>query len=305
LRLFHGRGGTVGRGGGPTHRAIMTQPRFTGALKLTEQGEVIHWKYADARIAERSLELMVTAAASVVNDTDRYAADPAWRAALDQLSSLAFDHYRKHVFDSPDMLAYFEQTTPAPFIDRAKMGSRPAKRGTMSGLDDIRAIPWVFGWMQSRCCLPAWFGVGTALESFAKDAAKRELLKAMAKSFGMFREMLRNVRLGMAKGDKLIAERYARLARDAVKGAAITKLLQDELERTRRMVLEVCELPGLLADDPVLEQSIALRNPYVDPMSLAQIELLARMRALPPSEELEGALAGTIAGIAAGLRNTG
>jgi phosphoenolpyruvate carboxylase len=306
LRLFHGRGGTVGRGGGPTHRAITTQPRFTGSMKLTEQGEVIHWKYADARIAERSLELMITAAASVVNDTDRHEPDVRSMEILDILSRIAFEHYRAHVHDSPAMLAFFEQTTPAPFIDRARMGSRPARRGTLNGLDDIRAIPWVFGWMQSRCCLPAWFGVGTALETFAAQAeGNLATLKTMARSLGVFGEMLRNVRLGMAKADRLIWSRYARLMRETAVGARVVAVLDEELDRTRRMVLEVCELPALLADDPVLEQSIALRNPYVDPMSLAQIELLARSRALPPSDELEGALAGTIAGIAAGLRNTG
>ncbi len=309
LRLFHGRGGTVGRGGGPTHRAITAQPRFTGSMKLTEQGEVIHWKYADPRIAERSLELMITAAASVVNDTDRHDPDARAMEVLEALSTLAFAKYRAEVHDSPAMLAFFEQTTPAPFIDRARMGSRPARRGTLNGLDDIRAIPWVFGWMQSRSCLPAWFGVGTALESFAAQAeGNLALLQAMAGADGtvsVFGEMLRNVRLGMAKADTLIAHRYARLMREPEVGAKIVAILDDELERTRRMVLQVCQLPALLADDPVLEQSIALRNPYVDPMSLAQIELLARARALPPSDELESALAGTIAGIAAGLRNTG
>jgi phosphoenolpyruvate carboxylase len=309
LRLFHGRGGTVGRGGGPTHRAITAQPRFTGSMKLTEQGEVIHWKYADARIAERSLELMITAAASVVNDTDRHDPDARAMDILETLSALAFAKYRAEVHDSPAMLAFFEQTTPAPFIDRARMGSRPARRGTLDGLDDIRAIPWVFGWMQSRSCLPAWFGVGTALETFsAQEPGNLALLQAMAGADGtvsVFGEMLRNVRLGMAKADTLIAHRYARLMREPAVGAEIVAVLDEELERTRRMVLRVCQLPALLADDPVLEQSIALRNPYVDPMSLAQIELLARARALPPSDELEGALAGTIAGIAAGLRNTG
>ncbi len=306
LRLFHGRGGTVGRGGGPTHRAIMTQPRFTGAMKLTEQGEVIHWKYGDARIATRSLELMVTAAASIVNDTDRHRPEAAWLTALETLSQLAFAHYRKHVYDNPEMLAYFEQTTPAPFIDRAKMGSRPARRGSLTGLADIRAIPWVFGWMQSRCCLPAWFGVGTALDAFiAVDEKNLTRLKIMAREFGAFEELLRNVRLGMAKADELIAKRYGTLMHDEEMRARIATLLDDERERTERRVLEVCALPNLLSDDPVLEQSIALRNPYVDPMSLAQIELLARARALPPTDELERALAETIAGIAAGLRNTG
>ncbi len=306
LRLFHGRGGTVGRGGGPTHRAITAQPRFTGALKLTEQGEVIHWKYADPRIAERSLELMITAAASVVNDTERHEPDARAMDVLETLSTLAFARYRSEVHDSPAMLAFFEQTTPAPFIDRARMGSRPARRGALNGLDDIRAIPWVFGWMQSRSCLPAWFGVGTALETFAAQAeGNLALLTSMAATLGVFEEMLRNVRLGMAKADTLIAHRYARLMRETAVGAKIVAVLDEEFERTRRMVLQVCGLPALLADDPVLEQSIALRNPYVDPMSLAQIELLARARALPPSDELEGALAGTIAGIAAGLRNTG
>jgi phosphoenolpyruvate carboxylase len=306
LRLFHGRGGTVGRGGGPTHRAIMTQPRFTGSMKLTEQGEVIHWKYGDARIATRSLELMVTAAASIVNDTDRHDPEPAWLAALEELSRLAFAHYRKHVYENPEILAYFEQTTPAPFIDRAKMGSRPAKRGSLTGLEDIRAIPWVFGWMQSRCCLPAWFGVGAALDEFiAADPQNLDLLKTMAQKFGAFEEMLRNVRLGMAKSDELIAHRYGALMHDTAMRNRVSEILDVERKRTEHRVLEVCALPQLLSDDPVLEQSIALRNPYVDPMSLAQIELLARARALPATDDLEVALAETITGIAAGLRNTG
>ncbi len=306
LRLFHGRGGTVGRGGGPTHRAIMTQPRFTGAMKLTEQGEVIHWKYGDAGIAERSLELMVTAAASVVNDTARHAPEPEWLEALETLSKTAFDFYRENVYSDKEMHAYFEQTTPAPFIDRAKLGSRPSKRGNMSGLEDIRAIPWVFGWMQSRSCLPAWFGVGAALEAFANaDANGLRLLRTMVTEFGAFHEMLRNVRLGMAKADELISKRYGRLAHDAVSGERIGAVLAAEFARTKKMVLEVCAYPDLLADDPVLEQSIALRNPYVDPMSLAQIELLARARGLPVTDEMERALAETITGIAAGLRNTG
>jgi phosphoenolpyruvate carboxylase len=243
-----------------------------------------------------------------LNDTERNAPEPLWLDTLETLSQLAFAYYRTHIHDAPEILGFFEQTTPAPYIDRAKMGSRPAKRGTLSGLDDIRAIPWVFGWMQSRCCLPAWFGVGTALETFVQAAPENaEILRTMARSFGAFGELLRNVRLGMAKADKLVARRYARLMRDAEAGARIATMLDLELERTRRMVLEVCDLPLLLADDPVLEQSIALRNPYVDPMSFAQIELLARAHAhtLPLPDELEDALAGTIAGIVAGLRNTG
>ncbi len=310
LRIFHGRGGTVGRGGGPTHRAITSQPpgAFTGALRITEQGEVLNWKYSDPVLAERNLELMVAAA------LDAHAAvnppDPAraarWEEAMEALSADAFAFYREHVAENPDILPYFQQATPVAELEHARIGSRPAKRGESRGLEDLRAIPWVFGWMQSRHVLPAWFGVGRALERFAgRGAAEEGLLGEMMGAFPLFHDLVRNVEVGLAKADLSIARRYAGLVEDEALRERVFSLLAEELVRTRRAVLRVCGQTRLLEENPVLARSIRLRNPYVDPMSLIQVDLLRRKRAGQESEELNYALAATINGISAGLRNTG
>ncbi|HEU4561037.1 MAG TPA: phosphoenolpyruvate carboxylase [Longimicrobium sp.] len=310
LRLFHGRGGTVGRGGGPTHRAITSQPpgAFTGHFRLTEQGEVLNWKYSDTVLAERNLELMVAAALDALASPSNI--DPAraavWDRAMEAMSADAFAFYREKVAGNPDILPYFEQGTPVAELEHARIGSRPSKRGKSSGLGDLRAIPWVFGWMQSRHVLPAWFGVGHALERFAARGAEEDaLLGEMTRTFPLFNDLVRNVEVGLAKADLSIAQRYAELVEDSALRDRVWGMIEDEFERTRDAILRITGQTRLLEENPVLARSIRLRNPYVDPMSLIQVDLLRRKRAGEESDALNYALAATINGISAGLRNTG
>ncbi|MDE1155820.1 MAG: phosphoenolpyruvate carboxylase [Acidobacteriaceae bacterium] len=329
LRLFHGRGGTVGRGGGPTHRSIFAQPleSFSGAIRLTEQGEVLNWKYSDVVLAERNLELMIAASLDALARPDRTvenalhltgALDPAWEAALDELSSSSFAFYQKHIVENADVFTYFEQATPVAELEHARIGSRPAKRADASAtrkrsMADLRAIPWVFGWMQSRHVVPAYFGVGYALERFANSAGGAlTLLQEMARSFPLFLDMIRNVEMALAKADFRIARLYASLVEDEALRERVFSMLEEEFERTRRMVLAVTGQSTLLERNDVLANSIRLRNPYVDPLSLLQVELLRRKRSgeydsydTAHREEFDRAITATINGISAGLRNTG
>lgn len=310
LRLFHGRGGTVGRGGGPTHRAIVAQPQraFSGSFKLTEQGEVIHYKYSDPALAQRNFELMLAAALEALTRTGLVEAsvEPDWESAFEELSNTAFACYREKIAENPDILPYFEQGTPVREFELAKIGSRPSRRGKQASLDDLRAIPWGFGWIQSRLLIPAWFGVGTALETFAaKGEAERELLRTMVQRFPIFIDMLRNVEMALAKVDIPLARHYAGLIEDADLRRRVLPMLIDEFRRTRLLLLDLTGQTRLLETDPDLAHSLRLRNPYVDPMSLIQVELLRRKRAGKGSEQLDYVLAATINGIAAGLRNTG
>jgi phosphoenolpyruvate carboxylase len=323
LRLFHGRGGTVGRGGGPTHRAIFAQPldSFTGELRLTEQGEVLNWKYSDVVLAERNLELMVAASLDALARPDLTNPEvkltgeilPEWEQVLNELSAMSFAFYTRHIVDDPDVFTYFEQATPVAELEHARIGSRPAKRTdasarseTKRSMADLRAIPWVFGWMQSRHLVPAYFGVGHALEKFAEnDPAKLELLREMMQRFPLFVDIIRNVEIALAKADFGIARMYAALVSDEALRERVFTMLEEEFERTRRMVLAVTGQKELLERNAVLSNSIRLRNPYVDPMSLLQVDLLRRKRAGEQSEELDRAITATINGISAGLRNTG
>ena len=310
LQLFHGRGGTVGRGGGPTHAAIVAQPpeAFTGALRITEQGEVLSWKYSDAVLSEWNLELILAASLEALARPEgpKPMSDAQWNDTMEELSRDAFAFYRKHIADDPEMLLYFEQATPVNELEKLRIGSRPARRSNNGRLEDLRAIPWVFGWMQSRHGVPAWFGVGHALESFAARGAEKETtLKRMAQEFQPFWTMLRNVEIGMAKCDMNIARLYANLVPNASLRDRIFGVLHQEFDRTLKMVLRVSGHSRLLEANPVLDRSIRLRNPYVDPMSLIQVTLLRRKRAGNDTEELNYALAATINGIAAGLHNTG
>jgi len=323
LRLFHGRGGTVGRGGGPTHRAIFAQPlnSFTGELRLTEQGEVLNWKYSDVVLAERNLELMIAASLDALARPDIVAGAatphltgeilPAWESALDELSATSFAFYTKHIVEDPEVFTYFEQATPVAELEHARIGSRPAKRADASAtrqrsMADLRAIPWVFGWMQSRHVVPAYFGVGHALESFVETHPNGlNLLREMARGFPLFIDIVRNVEMALAKADFGIARLYASLVTDESLRERVYTTLAMEFDRTQRMILAVLEQEELLERNPVLNNSIRLRNPYVDPMSLLQLELLRRKRAGETGEELDRAITATINGISAGLRNTG
>jgi phosphoenolpyruvate carboxylase len=313
LRLFHGRGGTVGRGGGPTHRAIVAQPSdaFEGSLKITEQGEVLYWKYSDTALAERNLELMVAAALEALarpgsKQRDRNDCEAEWQAAMEEMSESAFGFYRQRIVENPEVLIYFEEATPVQELEHARLGSRPARRSQARGLADLRAIPWVFGWMQSRHVLPGWFGVGYALERFVgTDDERLRLLQTMVENFAFFSDLIGNVEIGMAKADLTIARRYAGLVTDESLRERVFEMIGEEFERTRRMILRVTKQKELLTGNPVLARSIRLRNPYVDPLSLIQFELLRRKQDGEEDEDLNYALAATINGIAAGLRNTG
>jgi phosphoenolpyruvate carboxylase len=309
LTLFHGRGGTVGRGGGPTHRAMVAQPvgAFTGKFKITEQGEVLNWKYAEPILAERSLELMVAASleALVRPNGPREGDDAQWQPAMEELSHVAFAYYRRHIAENPDIPVYFEQSTPVGELQNVKIGSRPSKRKATRSLEDLRAIPWVFGWMQSRCLLPAWFGVGHALEQFGKNQGGLETLRRMYRQFPLFNDLIGNVEMGLAKADFNIARLYSTLVADAALRDRVFTVLEEEFHRSTRMLLQITGQSELLEKNPILARSIRLRNPYVDPMSIMQAELLRRKRAGQEGKELDYVLGATINGIAAGLRNTG
>jgi phosphoenolpyruvate carboxylase len=308
LRLFHGRGGTVGRGGGPTHAAILAQPPgcFSGQIRITEQGEVLNWKYADPVLAEWNLELMIAASLEALTLHGEQQSPAGWEEAVEEMSQEAYRVYRREIADNPDVLEYFEQATPVNELDTARIGSRPSRRTKGRRLEDLRAIPWVFGWMQSRHAVPAWFGVGHALEQFAKSGPGHEqFLRQIARGFPVFSELLRNVELGMAKADLGIARDYSGLVKNAALRKRVFSMLEEEFLRSRRMILRVTGQRELLGRNRVLARSIRLRNPYVDPMSLIQVELLRRKQQGQKSSDLEYPLGATINGIAAGLHNTG
>ena len=318
LRLFHGRGGTVGRGGGPTHRAIFAQPvdSFNGAMRITEQGEVLNWKYSDVVLAERNLELMIAASLDALVRPDVMqgktsltgAMRPEWESAMDRLSAASYAYYREHIVGDPEVFTYFEQATPVSELEHARIGSRPARRTDAQAkrsMDDLRAIPWVFGWMQSRHLVPAWFGVGFAFERFAAEPGGLEQMQEMARDFPLFLDIVRNVEMALAKADFGIARLYASLVPDEGLRERVFGMLEEEFLRTRRMILLVTGQAELLEKNQVLEHSIRLRNPYVDPMSLIQVELMRRKRGGEDSVELNRAITATINGISAGLRNTG
>ena len=310
LRLFHGRGGTVGRGGGPTHRALIAQPpdAFTGSFKLTEQGEVINFKYSAPELAKRNLELMVAASLEALTQTGlvETATEPSWEEALEQMSDHAFACYREKIAENPDIVPYFEQATPVLEFELAKIGSRPARRSQNRSLDDLRAIPWAFGWIQSRLLVPGWFGVGSAFENFAAKGEKEtQLLGTMMRRFPFFFDMVRNVEMALSKVDLPLARCYASLVPDAGLRDRVFEMFVDEYLRTRRMILQVTGQESLLQTNPDLVSSLRVRAPYVDPVSLIQVELLRRKREGEETEELNYALATTISCIAAGLRNTG
>jgi phosphoenolpyruvate carboxylase len=315
LRIFHGRGGTVGRGGGPTHRAIFAQPMnsFEGQLRITEQGEVLNFKYSDEVLAERNLELMIAASLDALarpNARDPQGhftglLKPQWEAALDELSTIAFHYYQDRILDDPGLVTYFEQSTPVAELEEAKIGSRPSRRNASTHLTDLRAIPWVFGWTQSRLLMPAWFGVGFALSEFLERPGSLDLLQIMAHEFPLFIDLLRNVELALGKVDLATARLYSSLVEDDVLRQRIFSMMEAEFHRTVSAVLAITGQKELLESNPVLARSIRLRNPYVDPMHLIQVDLLRRKRAGEQTPEVNRAIAATISGIAAGLRNTG
>jgi phosphoenolpyruvate carboxylase len=308
----------VGRGGGPTHAAILAQPAgdFSGEIRITEQGEVLSWKYADPVLAEWNLEIMIAACLEAITMPVHASpeAKQRWHDAMEAMSSDAFAFYRKHIAENPEVLEYFEQATPVNELEHARIGSRPARRNKNRSLEDLRAIPWVFGWMQSRHAVPAWFGVGYSIERFAgRSAGHAELLREMMRGFPLFASLIRSVEIAMAKADFAIARLYADLVTDAALRDRVFGMLRQEFERTGRLILTVTGQEESLETNSVLLRSVRLRNPYVDPLSLIQVDLLRRKRegtadaSVDPSldSSLDYAIGATMNGIAAGLHNTG
>jgi len=306
VTFFHGRGGTVGRGGGKTHRAVLASPpgSVAGRLRMTEQGEVIHRKYSMRAIAIRNLEQTAGAVIQASLDTTLAERDHSqWHQWMARLTELARATYRDLVYGDEAFSDYFRAATPIDVIERMRIGSRPASRAKKTGISGLRAIPWVFAWGQSRHALPGWFGLGSGLARLAEEIGD-ETLKDMASQWLFLANLLEDAEMAMAKADMNIAEHYAGLAGEL--GNRYFPLIRQEYERTEQMI---CRLKGqdtLLDRDPTLKRSILLRNPYVDPMSFAQVDLLARWRAADRKDDaLEQALIASVHGIAQGLQNTG
>ncbi len=321
LRLFHGRGGTVGRGGGSSYDAILAQPPATvaGQLRLTEQGEVIYSKYSEAQTGRWHLELLVSAtlqaSLSAASAADEDVALEQYGELMQQLSIRARDAYRALVYDTPDFAQYFFASTPINEIAALNIGSRPASRKAGARIEDLRAIPWSFSWAQCRLLLPGWYGVGTAITEWldadpAQRAARLSTLRQMGNDWPFFRNLLSNLEMVLAKTDLAIASRYASLVTDEALRDRIFGQIREEWQRTVQVVQELTEQNHLLENQPQLARSLRNRTAYIDPLNHLQIELLQRHRqSREAGEELDvrerNGLHMTINGVAAGLRNTG
>ena len=309
-QFFHGRGGAVGRGGGPSNVAILAQPPGTvaGRLKVTEQGEMLSAKFSVTEIAHRELEL--TTSAVLQTTLNREVAAPGvarFEAIVAEMAECSTEVYRGLVYGDPDFADYFHATTPVREIQRLQLGSRPSRRRESARIEDYRAIPWVFSWTQTRAVLPAWYGLGTALEA-AREHHGGEVLREMERDWPFFSALISNAEMACAKADLDIARRYSELYDDEDARERIWSAISDELERTVRELQRVRGEEHPLDREPVLQRTIARRNPFIDPLSFVQLELLRRLRAPgadPDDPELVRASLLTINGIAGGLRNTG
>jgi phosphoenolpyruvate carboxylase len=309
MQLFHGRGGTVGRGGGPSYEAIRAQPpgAVDGVLRLTEQGEVIASKYADPDLAQRNLETLLAAVieSSLLPLTVPAADLERFETVMAEISALAFRAYRELVYETEGFERYFRQTTPISEIAELNIGSRPASRTKSTRIEDLRAIPWVFSWSQARIMLPGWYGVGSAVESWlAAHPGELGTLQAMVRDWPFFRSVLANMSMVLAKTDLAIGARYATLADEAGLRERIWPKIESEWQRCVNVVSRLTGEP-LLADNPTLARSIQNRFPYLDPLNHLQVELVRRYRAGDRDERVKRAIHLSINGLAAGLRNSG
>lgn len=304
MRLFHGRGGSVGRGGGPSYQAILAQPAgsVAGQIRITEQGEVITAKYADPGNAQRNLETLVAATLEAGILPDKKDPDAKLMQAL---SDVSFKYYRE-LITHPDFIDYFLQTSPIQEIATLNLGSRPASRKTLARIQDLRAIPWVFSWMQNRLMLPAWYGFGSAVETLCED--KPETLAALrehAQSNPFFQAMLSNMEQVMAKTDITLAENYASLSESPDKAKVIFGMIKEEYQRSRKALLDLLQTEELLRDNRSLARSLALRIPYLNALNGLQVAMLKRLRKEPDNPHALLMVHLTINGVAQGLRNTG
>jgi phosphoenolpyruvate carboxylase len=306
LTIFHGRGGSPGRGGGPTHAAILAQPAGhpPGRLKLTEQGETISFKYGLPGLAHRNLEAALAGTLlAAFPEVSAHAPTQEERAALDDLAQLAERRYRAFVHEDPLFVDFFRAFTPVDELTLLEIGSRPTRRPESADfLGSLRAIPWVFAWTQNRTILPAWFGCGTALGSLV-DAGEVDTLRRLYARLPFFRSLVDTLEMTLAKSSLEIAAQYVELVPPELEPEGLYAEIASEHERTVDAVLQTLETRTLLERQPVLRRSIQLRNPYVDPMNAIQVELLRRFRGGDDDARLP--LMRSIAGIAAALRNTG
>lgn len=310
LRLFHGRGGTVGRGGGPSYDAILAQPpgAVTGSIRLTEQGEVIAAKYAEPTLARRNLETLVAATleSSLLDIEGLGAGAQDAYAILDELAVLGRAAYGELVHDTPGFVDYFTASTPVSEIGELNIGSRPVARRAMNSIGDLRAIPWVLAWTQSRVMLPGWYGTGTAFEQWiGGDDARREQLAELYRKWPFFRSVLQNMGQVLAKSDIGIAELYSELVPDEALRARVFSKIKAEHVRTIAMYSAITGNETLVTDSPALERSIHNRFPYLEPLNLLQVELLRRFRAGQDDPKTRRGILLTMNGLATALRNSG
>jgi phosphoenolpyruvate carboxylase len=315
IKFFHGRGGALGRGGMPLNRSILAQPADTlgGGIKITEQGEVLSSRYSIQGIAYRSLEQATSALIAAFSMGTIPAKDPRetrWEEIMVGISEKAQTKYQDLIFRDKDFLVFFKESTPLPEIGELNIGSRPSKRKNSDRFEDLRAIPWVFAWTQSRYLLPAWYAAGTGLQSFYQGNSKHmSTLQEMYTHWSHFRSMIDTLQMALAKADLTIAKEYGRMVKDQTSATRIYELIKAEYLLTKSIILEITGQKEILDNVPVIQESIRLRNPYVDPLSYMQVELLSELRELRDKNSDDANLLRevllTINGIAAGLRNTG
>lgn len=314
LKFFHGRGGSLGRGGGPLNRSILSQPAETlgDGVKITEQGEVLSSRYLIEDIAYRSLEqatsTLLAASVNLSEESEQqHLREQAWEEAMEKISTVSLKKYQSLVFEDPDFLTYFTEATPLTELGELNIGSRPMKRKNRNRFEDLRAIPWVFAWTQSRQLLPAWYAAGTGLESFAsKDEENLKLLQRMYEEWPFFRSTIDNLQMALMKADITTASEYTSLVNDKEIADRIFGNIVEEYEATKAVLLKITGDEELLDHTPNIKESVYRRNPYIDPLNFLQVELIKELREQEePNEELLNEVLLTISGIAAGLRNTG
>jgi phosphoenolpyruvate carboxylase len=309
LRLFHGRGGSVGRGGGPSYQAILAQPAgaVQGAIRITEQGEIIASKYSNPELGRRNLEILAAATLEATLLHPEAPPPPEYLAAMEFLSAAAFSAYRDLVYETDGFNRFFHESTVIGEIANLNIGSRPSSRKASSQIEDLRAIPWVFSWAQCRLMLPGWYGFGSAVSAWLDVHPKDGMatLQAMYREWPFFEMLLSNMDMVLAKSDIAIASRYAELVADATLRERIFSRLRGEWQSVIDALFAIMGQNSLLESNPLLARSIRNRFPYLDPLNHMQIELLKRYRAGDADENVVTGIHLTINGIAAGLRNSG